>query len=107
MDELEAMRDMFGEDFAMLAGLYLGDSPKRIVALQTATAANDAAQAAKVAHSLGGSCASIGAPVLAAMCQALELDCHKGNPGNLDQQVQAIAAEYEKVESRLRAMLQA
>ncbi|WP_158592222.1 Hpt domain-containing protein [Noviherbaspirillum sedimenti] len=104
-DELEAMRDMFGEDFAMLAELYLGDSPKRLAALQSAAAASDAAQAAKIVHSLGGSCASIGASSLAAMCQAMELDCRNGNPGNLGEQLQAIAAEYARIEARLRAML--
>ncbi len=106
-DELQAMRDMFGDDFAMLAQLYLGDSPARIAALQAAASAGDAPQAAKVAHSLGGSCASIGASALAALCQALELDCRNGNAGNLGAQSQQIAAEYAKVETRLRAMLQA
>lgn len=106
-DELEAMRDMFGDDFAMLAELYLGDSPKRIAALQLAADASDAAQAARVAHSLGGSCASIGASGLAALCQTLELDCRNGNPANLGLQLQAIQAEYAKIDARLRAMLQA
>lgn len=106
-DELEAMRDLFGEDFAMLAELYLGDSPKRIAALRDAAAAGDASQAARVAHSLGGSCASIGAPGLALLCRTLELDCRNGRIDHLAPQLQAIEAAYAKLESRLRAMLQA
>lgn len=106
-DELEAMRDMFGADFPMLAELYLRDSPPRIAALQAAAAASDAALAAKVVHSLGGSCASIGATRLANLCQNMELGCRAGTPGNLDLQLQEIAAEYARIDARLRAMLQA
>lgn len=105
-DELEAMRDMFGADFPMLAELYLRDSPPRIAALQAAAAASDATQVARVVHTLGGSCASIGAPRLATLCQNLELGCRDGNPGNLDLQVKEIAAEYARIDARLRAMLQ-
>jgi HPt (histidine-containing phosphotransfer) domain-containing protein len=106
-DELESMRDLFGEDFAILAELYLGDSPKRIAALHAAAAAGDVGQAARVAHTLGGSCASIGAPGLTMLCQTLELDCRNGRLGNLGLQLQTIEAEYAKIEARLRAMLQA
>jgi HPt (histidine-containing phosphotransfer) domain-containing protein len=106
-DELDAMRDLFGEDFPMLAELYLGDSPKRIAALHAAAVSGDANQAARIAHSLGGSCASIGAPALALLCQAVELDCHNGRTGNLVTQAQTIEAAYGKIESRLRVMLQA
>lgn len=106
-DELESMRAMFGEDFAMLAELYLSDSPRRIVALHAAAAAGDAEQAARVAHSLGGSCASIGATGLKELCQTVELDCRAGNLDKLGPQLQAIESEYAKIEFRLRAMLQA
>lgn len=105
-DELDAMRDMFGTDFPMLAELYLRDSPPRIAALQAAAATSDAALAAKVVHSLGGSCASIGATRLASLCQDMELGCRAGNPGNLGQQLQEIAAEFARIDARLRAMLQ-
>ncbi|QAU35273.1 Hpt domain-containing protein [Janthinobacterium sp. 17J80-10] len=106
-DELEAMRDMFGADFSMLAELYLRDSPPRIAALQAAAAANDADSAKKIVHSLGGSCASIGASLLANLCQALELRCRAGTPGNLEVQSREIAAEYASIDARLRSMLQA
>lgn len=106
-DELESMRDMFGEDFAMLAGLYLSDSPKRIAALREAAAASDASQAARVAHSLAGSCASIGAPALAALCLELEQHCRNGILDNFSAQLQGIEAAYGTLEAKLRAMLQA
>lgn len=104
-DELESMRDMFGDDFAMLAELYLTDSPKRIAALREAAVAGDASQAARVAHSLAGSCASIGAPGLAALCQAVELDCRNGALDKLSLQLQEIESAYGALEAKLRSML--
>ena len=101
------MREMFGTDFPMLAELYLRDSPPRIAALQAAAATNDILQAIKVVHSLGGSCASIGASWLANLCQAMELACRAGTQGNLDGQSREIAAEYARIDARLRSMLQA
>lgn len=106
-DELEVMRDMFGSDFPMLAELYLRDSPQRIAALQAAAFANDAALATKIVHSLGGSCASIGASLLANLCQAMEMQCRTGTPGDLDAQSREIATEYARIEARLHSMLQA
>ncbi|TCS38688.1 HPt (histidine-containing phosphotransfer) domain-containing protein [Paucimonas lemoignei] len=106
-DELESMRETFGEDFSMLAELYLADSPKRIAALREAAAGGDAAQAARVAHSLGGSSASIGAPALAAQCLALEQDCRNGALDKLSQQLQNIETAYKHLETKIRGMLQA
>ncbi len=105
MDELTAMRDMFGEDFAELAVLYLTDSPRRIAALQMAAASKDAAQAARVAHSLSGSCASIGAISLASLCQALEIACKAGNLDRIDSKLQAIGIEYARIDAKLHSML--
>jgi len=104
-DELDDMRDIFGADFAMLAGLYLSDTPKRLAELQAAAAAGDATLAAKVVHTLGGSCASIGASGLAAICQALEMRCRSGTLGNFGAYLLEIEAEYARIEARLRAML--
>ncbi len=104
-DELDAMRDMFGEDFALLAGLYLRDSPPRVAALQHAADSGDAAQAATVVHSLGGSCASIGATGLASLCMTLDHDCRRGNHASLAAQAAAIATEYARIAARLQAML--
>lgn len=104
-DELEAMRDMFGEDFALLASLYLRDSPPRVAALQQAAGTADLAQAATVVHSLGGSCASIGATGLASLCMKLEQDCRGGHQASLATQVGAITVEYARIEARLQAML--
>lgn len=105
-DELEAMQEMFGDDFPELAKLYLTDSPKRLAALQEAASAADAARSASVVHSFSGSCASIGAPGLAEMCKELELRCKAGNLEDIIPRLEAINTEYRRIENKLKAMLQ-
>jgi CheY-like chemotaxis protein/HPt (histidine-containing phosphotransfer) domain-containing protein len=105
-DDLESMRDLFGPNFAELAALYQDDVPKRLAALELAAAAEDAAQMAKMAHSLSGSCASIGATRLAALCQELELRCRAGLSQNHEPGLAAIKAEYARIDAKLDAMVQ-
>lgn len=105
-DELDAVRDMFGADFAELAKLYRNDSPPRIATLRQAGMAGDCPQVAKVAHAFAGSSASIGASGLAALCKELEL-CAKANTLNdFTQRLAAIEAEYDRIGNRLQAMQQ-
>jgi CheY-like chemotaxis protein len=104
-DELNATQQMFGDDFAELAQLFLEDSPKRIASLRDAAADNDAVNVAKLAHTLCGSTASIGASALAAMCRELEI---RANNDVLDEaalRIAAIASEYARIENRLHDML--
>jgi two-component system sensor histidine kinase/response regulator len=104
-DELDAIQDMFGSDFPELAALFQADSPKRIEALQRAVGEHDAGTMAKVAHAFSGSAASLGASGLAALCKALEIQVKSSWPDDAESRVQAIAAEYARIDSRLRMML--
>lgn len=105
-DELDAIQEMFGADFAELAVLFETDSPKRIGALRAAARERDAVAIAKVAHALSGSSASLGAGGLAALCKALELQTKSGWPDDVESKIDAIEAEYARIETRLRAMAQ-
>jgi two-component system sensor histidine kinase/response regulator len=105
-DELESMRDLFGSSFAELAALYRNDVPKRLEALLAASATDDAEQMAKVAHSLSGSCASIGATRLATLCQALEVRCKAGFIEDFGSRLDVIRAEYGRIETKLRTLVQ-
>jgi HPt (histidine-containing phosphotransfer) domain-containing protein len=104
-DELDAVHDMFGADFAELAALYRDDTPRRIAALRHAHAAGDWAHTAQIAHALGGSSVSIGATRLSALCKALETRTKTGVLDNVEAQVTAIEAEYQRIDERLRSML--
>lgn len=104
-DELEAVRDMYGEDFCSLAALYREDGPPRLAALRRAQAESDAVKLAKVAHTLGGSSASIGATGLASMCREFELRMKAGLLDDSDQRLRAIEHEYARVSDKLQTLL--
>ena len=104
-DELEAIRDMFGADFAELATLYLNDSPPRIQALRNAFENRDAQITAKVAHAFAGSSASIGAIRLSVLCSELEAAAKTGLPEDLANRLSMIETEYARVSSKLHTLL--
>jgi CheY-like chemotaxis protein/HPt (histidine-containing phosphotransfer) domain-containing protein len=106
-DEMERVQAIFGADFAELALLYEADSPRRIAVLRQAGAMGDAAQIAKVAHAFRGSCASMGAMRLAALCKALELHAKSGALRDFEQKVNAIEAEYSRVSAKLQSLMRA
>lgn len=101
---LEDTRKMFPREFSQLAALYLRDSRERIEQLRQAATAGDLAQLARLAHSLGGSCASIGASRLATLCNDFELQCKTQQIDHIDAILTTIAAEFSLVECRLRIM---
>ncbi len=104
-DELEAMHEMFGDDFPDLVALYRNDSPPRIASLRTAYIALDATTLAKVAHALSGSSASIGASGLAALCKELELRANAKTLNDAEKRIRAIEMEYQRVNDKLYTML--
>ncbi|RJF98958.1 response regulator [Noviherbaspirillum saxi] len=105
-DELEAIRDMFGADFAELATLYRNDSPPRVAALRGAHAAGDAAMIAKVAHAFAGSSASIGATRLSVLCSELEASAKLVMPTDIDARLHEIATEYARISAKLQSLLE-
>ena len=104
-DEFDSMKKMFGADFAAISSLYLTDSPKRIASLVEAVAAKNATSIASVAHSLSGSCASIGATALASLCFALEKQIKAGQLDNIEEKLSAISTEYARVDAKLQGMM--
>lgn len=104
-DELDATQQMFGEDFAELAHLFLSDTPQRIAALHDAIDTQDTLAFAKVAHALCGSSASIGATSLAAICRELEIRARNGIAADT-MRMHAAEQEYARVEKKLHAMMQ-
>ncbi len=75
---LAELMDLGDAEFvAELAQLYLDDLGPRLVAMDEAVAAGDAAAAAAVSHSLAGSSANMGLMKLAAVAKTLERH-HRG-----------------------------
>lgn len=104
-DEFVSMQKMFGRDFAELTALYLADSPKRITSLTEAVAEKNPARIATVAHSLSGSCASIGATGLAAVCKELEIQAKAEQLDNIEEMLSEISSEYARVNTKLQSMI--
>ena len=104
-DGLKAVQEMFGADFPELAMLYLADSPPRLAMLRRARDENDTFRLIKIAHAFSGSCASIGAAGLSAMCRELELRVTAGALQDFEQRLAAIEVEYRRVSDKLRAMI--
>lgn len=104
-DELDSMKEMFGNDFAELAGLFRTDSPQRISALNQAATDGDAIKVAKIAHALSGSSASIGATEMAALCKELEINTKLGIPSNIWARLAAIETAYSTIDNRLQKMM--
>jgi CheY-like chemotaxis protein len=103
-DELEAVQELFGNDFNELAVLYRRDGSKRIAILMKTAAEGDRQQLARIAHLLCGSSASIGAMRLSAMCKQLEVCVKAGQDSEAGQLLQAIVAEYAHIDARLQSM---
>jgi HPt (histidine-containing phosphotransfer) domain-containing protein len=103
-DELETISAIFGDDFSELSALYRTDSPKRIAILQEAIAAGDQALTARVAHAFSGSCASIGATRLSALCKELELLAKDAAAQGLQDKLAEVAAEYQRVSAKIRSL---
>jgi CheY-like chemotaxis protein/HPt (histidine-containing phosphotransfer) domain-containing protein len=104
-DEVEAIRVVFGPDFADLANLFLRDSPQRLEAIRAAAAVNDAAQLVRLAHSFAGSTASIGANRLSLLCRTLETEARNGAMDRAAEALDAIDKEFARLETRLNAMI--
>ncbi len=104
-DDLKAMQTMFGKGFPQLAGLFQDDCPHLLEGLHIAIAANDMHNIAEVAHSLSGSCASIGATGLAALCKALELQAKSKQEEGIGIKLKEIEMEYAKLTTKLQEMI--
>lgn len=85
--------------------LFLQDVPRRMVKLRAACAAGDAAELHKTAHSLKGSAGNIGAQGMFAICRQLDDHGRVGDLTDATRQVDALDAEFAKVEAAIRQLL--
>lgn len=106
-DELDATQHMFADDFPELVCLFLDDSPKRLILLNTAIAQQDAMATGKLAHILCGSTASIGATSLAALCRELEIKAKNNELDDALLHLNAIELEYARIDAKLHGLLHA
>ena len=94
--------DVLGEILRM----FLDEVPKKIVTLRSAVTSGDAANVQRTAHSLKGSSGNIGARAMYDVCRQLDDRAKSGELERLPPLVDALDAEYGKVEAEIRRLLQ-
>ena len=93
----ESMGDIAEDLLPELAPMLLEDAPEMLKSLNLAIQASNAPKVKELAHTLKGSCASMGITGLAAICQEIE---NMGKVSDLDQapaRLNDAYAEYELV----------
>ena len=102
-ETFRGLQDAAGAEFVdELVEAFLEDAPKMLTALHASLAGGDEDAFRRTAHSLKSNSLTFGAQGLAAIARELELTAHavvqRADPGVLD----ALPAEYSRVEAALR-----
>lgn len=105
MSIIGELKELMEEDFSALVQTYLSDSELRLEQIRKAVDLQAAADIRHSAHSLKGASSNLGAPALAALCQALEEAGHSNNLAATPALFQQIEQELSAVQSALRAYL--
>ena len=88
-----------------IIGIFLEDTPLRIVELKESLAAGDAGKFTRAAHSIKGSSANLGAMVLRAVAETLEHQSRQEGLASMGGRIAAIQAEFARAEAELRKLL--
>ena len=89
--ELLTLAGLFGDGFAEVVTMFRADTESRLLALRDA---GDVVQLRRVAHALGGSCASMGGWRMSGLCRVLELKCLAGQGAGCARLLADISNEY-------------
>lgn len=106
---LETLLEAVGGDQAFLAELigdFFAGAPQLLQAMRQALAAGDPAELRRAAHSLKSNSASFGAGVLEQLCRELEARGNDGRLSGAGALLDAIEAEYARVEQALQSTRQ-
>ncbi len=98
---LEALQQLLGDTAPHVVAAFLQDTSTRLAELHHAATRGDSATMAHLAHTLQGSSSNMGAVGLAALCAALHQQCHVGPLPRPATQVEALVAEYTRVQDAL------
>ena len=96
-----------GDDDAFvkeICGIFVADTPNRLAELDAGLANNDVGGFVRAAHSIKGSAANIGATQLGAAAAQLETESKTTPLPGLTARIDAVKAEYARVEAELRKL---
>ena len=109
MGVLDGLRELQGEGepdvLDELIGLFLTDVPQQLVALRQASAVGDARSVGRIAHTLKGAAANMGAKGMRALCIELEEVGRSGNVRSALAQISRLEEEFGRVRAALEREL--
>ncbi len=97
----DGLRDLMGDEFAVLIDAYLEDTALFVQQMQDACARGDMDAMQIPAHSMKSSSANIGALGLATIARELEAQIRSDNAAQVEGQVAALVEEFERVSREL------
>ncbi len=106
IENLRALNPGDNDEFLReIAGIFLEDTPLRIIELEQSAAAGDAAKFTRAAHSIKGSSSNLGAVALRNVAEKLE---HRARTQGIDGAAASVAeikAEFERARVELAKLL--
>ena len=104
--ELRALNPDDGDEFLRdIIGIYLEDTPARIVELEECLVCGDVTRFTRAAHSIKGSSANLGAVALRAVAEELEHRSRVQGLGDVAGLIAQIKAEFARAQTDLNALL--
>ena len=97
LDALNELKQIMGEEYALLMETFVNDSTMRLKAIKAAVAARDADAIRRSAHSFKGSAANMGAFRLTQLCKSLEELGASGGADGSDSLLKEMQLEYQQV----------
>jgi HPt (histidine-containing phosphotransfer) domain-containing protein len=101
MDALVELKQVMGEEFALLISTFESDSAVRIESIREAVVAEDPDAIRRAAHSFKGSASNMGAIALTEHCRRLEEKGRNGELKGCAELLEQIIAEYRQVQVAL------
>jgi HPt (histidine-containing phosphotransfer) domain-containing protein len=100
LSRLEKLRDLqkaTGRDLlTQVIDIYRNDTPQRLDRLRRALDEGDAAEAELLAHSIKGSSANVGAPIVVQLAAEIELEVAAGTLADTDGKLARLASEIDR-----------
>jgi len=109
-DQIESLRQLSGGGenlLAVMADLFLRDTPTRLETMKAAAAVGDAETLARAAHNLIGSCGNVGALRMVTLCRTIDQRARAGDVAEAPALVERLAGEFALVETALREKVSA
>ena len=88
-----------------IVGIYLEDTPNRIVELEQSLATGDTPKFTRAAHSVKGSSANIGAMIVRGVAEKLEHQSHREGLGNVNALLAELKVEFGRAQAELAKLI--